>query len=124
MVRRILDIGNSKYKLNKNALSEFILEARHQHAASHYMDGESHDPRECQSADESLDLIFREVMQLYNEYASSESLDALIRLKSKLEQVSLRYRSLVLAEEVMTINSCLPYERRVPSGGAAGRDDD
>ncbi len=56
-----------------------------------------------------------EVMQLYNEYARTENLDVLVRLKDKLEQVSLRYKSVALAEEVLNINSCLPYERRVPS---------
>ncbi|HBA89060.1 MAG TPA: hypothetical protein DCZ75_14080 [Geobacter sp.] len=116
MVRHILDIGNSKYKLNKDALCEFLLEARHQNEASRFINGHDFGSMECESVSDSLDLVFREVMQLYNEYATTESLDALMKLKNKLEHVSSRYRSLALAEEVMNINSCLPYERRVQSG--------
>lgn len=120
MVRHILDIGNAKYRLNKNAISEFILEVRHQSAASRpeLASGGGEDAKP--PADEALEAIFRDVMQLYNEYARTESLDALIQLKMKLEQVSLRYRSVALAEEVMNINCCLPYERRVPQTGPSG----
>lgn len=117
MVKSILEIGNAKYKIDRLALGRFKEEARQNAMAGS-------DERELlpemasggASLDESLDTVFQEVMQLYNEYARSESIDVLMRLKDKLEQVSLRYRSLALAEEVLNINSCLPYERRVPSG--------
>jgi len=117
MVKCILDIGNAKYKLNRNALSLFMQEAQQHDAASPGSDDdEDQGSRYCETPflDASLERVFNEVMQLYKEYAISESLDVLIRLKYRLEQVSLRYRSLALAEEVMNINSCLPYERRVP----------
>lgn len=120
MVKCILDIGNAKYKINRDALSLFIQEAQQQGASPSDADGcrEQGSP-ECEAGsflvDAALESIFKEVMQLYHEYARSESLDVLVRLKCKLEQVSLRYHSLALAEEVMNINSCLPYERRVRS---------
>lgn len=121
MVKSILEIGNAKYKINRLALCRFKEEARENAMAGT-------DEREVLpemaggsvSLDESLDTVFREVMQLYNEYARSESIDVLVRLKDKLEQVSLRYKSLALAEEVLSINSCLPYERRVPSDSRPG----
>ncbi|WP_136525812.1 hypothetical protein [Geomonas ferrireducens] len=114
MVRSILDIGNAKYKIDRLALCRFREEARRNADAG--ADERKAEPRDVRpSIEESLDCVFMEVMQLYNEYARTESLDVLVRLKDKLEQVSLRYKSVALAEEVLNINSCLPYERRVPS---------
>lgn len=113
MVRSILDIGNAKYKIDRLALCRFREEARRNADAG--ADERKAEPHLGTSIEESLDCVFMEVMQLYNEYARTESLDVLVRLKDKLEQVSLRYKSVALAEEVLNINSCLPYERRVPS---------
>lgn len=95
MVRSILDIGNARYRIDRNALRRFIAQAQDS------------------VAEESLDAIFSEVMGLYGEYAVTGKLEVLMKLKCKLEQVSLRYKSLELAEEVLNINSCLPYEWRV-----------
>lgn len=111
MVRSILEIGNAKYRIDRGTLRRFMREAR-----------QSTWPREgsgevCDAAaapcGESLEQVFNEVMGLYNEYAVTGRMEALMKLKSKLEQVSLRYKSLTLAEEVLNINSCLPYEWRV-----------
>ena len=120
MDKRILDIGNARYKINRKALCQ-LMEQVKRNAATGAPDacrgakeGACNADEEKICADESLECIFTEVMLLYNEYARCESMDALIRLKCKLEEVSLRYRSLVLAEEVLNINSCLPYERRIP----------
>lgn len=115
MVRSILDIGNAKYKIDRLALCRFREEARRNADAG----ADAGKAEVCDdvrpSLEESLEHVFMEVMQLYNEYARTENLDVLVRLKDKLEQVSLRYKSVALAEEVLNINSCLPYERRVPS---------
>ncbi|MBJ6751248.1 hypothetical protein [Geomonas anaerohicana] len=112
MVRSILEIGNAKYKIDKIALGRFKEEVR-QNWGKESAEAAPETGRDL-TLDESLDAVFLEVMQLYNEYAKSESIDVLLRLKDKLEQVSLRYKSLALAEEVLNINSCLPYERRIP----------
>ncbi|BCG46708.1 hypothetical protein GEOBRER4_n1517 [Citrifermentans bremense] len=118
MVRSILEIGNAKYEIDQDALKRFMREAR-QSAA---LRGELDDGKEkvltysasvSPPAEASIDAVFDEVLQLYNEYARNDDLDVLMQLKAKLEQVSLRYKSLALAEEVLNINSCLPYERRV-----------
>lgn len=95
MVKSILDIGNAKYRIDRSVLRRFMRDARESYA------------------EESLDAVFDEVMGLYGEYAVTGRLEVLMRLKCKLEQVSLRYKSLELAEEVLNINSCLPYEWRV-----------
>lgn len=118
MVRSILEIGNAKYEIDQDALKRFMREAR-QSAA---LRGEIDDGKEkvltysasvSPPAEASIEAVFDEVLQLYNEYARNDDLDVLMQLKAKLEQVSLRYKSLALAEEVLNINSCLPYERRV-----------
>ncbi|MBU5636963.1 hypothetical protein KOM00_09470 [Geomonas sp. Red69] len=119
MVRSILEIGNAKYKIDRLILGRFKEEVR-QHWTKGDAGVEAPVPGPAPSLDESLELVFKEVMQLYNEYAKTESIDVLLRLKDKLEQVSLRYKSLALAEEVLNINSCLPYERRVPQGSEEG----
>ena len=90
MQKYIFDIGRAKYQLNTEAFSPL-------------RDGGN-----------EVDEVFEEVMQLYREYARTGSMDVLVSLKCRLEEVSLRYRSMALAEEVLAINSCLPYERRVP----------
>lgn len=118
MVRSILEIGNAKYEIDLDALKRFMREAR-QSAA---LRGDLEDGKEkvltysgcvAPPVEASIEEVFDEVLQLYNEYARNDDLDVLMQLKSKLEQVSLRYKSVVLAEEVLNINSCLPYERRV-----------
>lgn len=120
MVRSILEIGNAKYKIDRLALCRFREEARRN--AGNGADERVAEPCEelRTSIEESLDLVFMEVMKLYNEYARTENLDVLVRLKNKLEQVSFRYKSVALAEEVLHINSCLPYERRVPGSSGSG----
>jgi len=117
VVKCILDIGNAKYKIDKNSLNLFMQEVRGTDFAPYpdsSLDQGSLDDAICDRfAQGAPGRIFREIMQLYNEYARTENLDVLVKLKVKLEQASSRYKSLVLAEEVLTINSCLPYERRV-----------
>lgn len=121
MVRSILEIGSAKYKIDKYALGRFKEEVLQNVPA---VDDEGEAVAETSgcsgSLDESLEQVFAEVMQLYNEYARSESIDVLLRLKDKLEQVSMRYKSMALAEEVLNINSCLPYERRIPADSHGG----
>jgi len=125
MVKSILDIGNAKYEIDRNALRRFMHEAKQSAAMQGVPDiGEHRSNSGSEAAafpaDESIETIFIQVMQLYNEYAVSGSLDVLIKLKCELEQVSSRYKSLALAEEVLNINSCLPYEWRVRC--CSGRD--
>ncbi|QWV94907.1 hypothetical protein KP004_06935 [Geomonas oryzisoli] len=120
MVRSILEIGNAKYKIDRIALGRFKDEVRENWNQESAGAAEQETGRAL-TLDESLDAVFLEVMQLYNEYAKTESIDVLLRLKDKLEQVSLRYKSLALAEEVLNINSCLPYERRIPKDSEISR---
>ena len=125
MVKSILEIGNARYEIDRDALRRFMREAQQSAAMQGVPDtGEQQKPGGSEaaafSADEPIETIFIQVMQLYNEYGMSGSLDALIKLKFKLEQVSSRYKSLALAEEVLNINSCLPYEWRVRC--CSGRD--
>jgi hypothetical protein len=121
MVKRIIDIGYAKYRIYRHALCVFMEEAKQVTAASppegcRGADGEPEGADAVEEgSDEELERVCAEVMQLYREYARSESMDVLLRLKCLLEEVSSRYRSLALAEEVLHINSCLPYERRVPT---------
>ena len=125
MVKSIIEIGNARYEIDRNALRLFMREAQ-ESAVMQGVPGigeqQSRDGGEpaAFSADEPIEITFNRVMQLYNEYTISGSLDALIKLKCKLEQVSARYKSFALAEEVLNINSCLPYEWRVRCCG--GRD--
>lgn len=118
MVKSIIEIGNARYEIDRNALRLFMREAQ-ESAAMQGVPGigeqQSQDGGETAafSADEPIEITFNRVMQLYNEYTISGSLDVLIELKCTLEQVSLKYKSLALAEEVLNINSCLPYEWRV-----------
>ena len=118
MVKSIIEIGNARYEIDRNALRLFMREAQ-ESAAMQGVPGigeqQSRDGGETAafSADEPIEITFNRVMQLYNEYTISGSLDVLIELKCTLEQVSSKYKSLALAEEVLNINSCLPYEWRV-----------
>lgn len=114
MVKSILAIGNAKYEMDRSALLRFRREARQSSAPQDPQPGmvPGSEPLPL-GAEETVDASFDEVMQLYNEYARSQNLGVLVELKSKLEQVSLRYKSVALAEEVLNINSCLPYEWRV-----------
>lgn len=118
MVKSIIEIGNARYEIDRNALRLFMREAQ-ESAAMQGVPGigeqQSQDGGETAAfpADEPIEITFNRVMQLYNEYTISGSLDVLIELKCTLEQVSLKYKSLALAEEVLNINSCLPYEWRV-----------
>lgn len=107
MDKYIFDIGRARYKISSDALCA-LMEGR---------GGEEGRPGAAvaqQRVAGDGEGEFEEVMRLYREYARTGSLDALVGLKSRLEEVSARYRSMALAEEVLAINSCLPYERRVP----------
>ena len=117
MDKRILDIGCAKYQIDRNALFRFMEEAagNRENPRCGSEAGES-DAAANLCADRAVEGIFWEVLELYNEYNETSSLDTLLQLKCRLEEASLRYRSLPLAEEVLSINSCLPYERRIPCG--------
>jgi len=122
MYKRIIDIGNARYRISMDDLSAMMEEAREgaagipMHASGTTDEGlREVDVTTVGSGDE-LEGVFSEVMRLYQEYTRSASMDVLVRLRCRLEEVSLRYRSFALAEEVLNINSCLPYERRVPAG--------
>lgn len=120
MEKVIYDIGNAKYKVNRLELFRMMEEARGNLVGgapeTSHDNGSAPDPDTLKGRDDDAALSdsFMDVMRLYNEYARSESLDVLIKLKCLLEEVSTRYKSMALAEEVLTINSCLPYDRRVP----------
>jgi len=119
MEKSIFGIGRVRYRINMDAFSDLMGE----------MGGESSDQKQPASAGardpldatsanlgdrREIEEVFDDVMQLYREYGRTGSMDVLVTLKCLLEEVSLRYRSVALAEEVLNINSCLPYERRVP----------
>lgn len=111
MVNSILKIGHCKYRLDKTVLNRCMRKAGQGFTVGT-------DPQKAEAGTHpgaTPDLLFNEIMALYNEYARSESLDVLVRLKCKLEQACVMYGSHELAEEVLSINSCLPYERRVPA---------
>lgn len=112
MVNSILKIGHCKYRLDKTLLKRCMRKAGQDFAVG----ADAQDVAAVTYPGVTPDALFNEVMELYNEYARSESLDVLVRLKCKLEQACVMYGSHELAEEVLSINSCLPYERRVPAG--------
>lgn len=122
MYKRIIDIGNARYRISMDDLSAMMEEAKNGAAVTPTLAScpMNQGLREVDlakvSGGDELEGVFPEVMRLYQEYARSASMDVLVKLRSRLEQVSLRYRSFALAEEVLIINSCLPYERRVPAG--------
>lgn len=116
MERQIFEIGRGKYKFNKRALNAFIEESKLRESA---LDRNGSGTTAAASYageanDKELQCILDEVMALYRDYMRSESVDLLVLLKCRLEEVSTRYQSHVLAGEVLNIISCLPYERRVP----------
>lgn len=118
MERRIFEIGRGRYKFDKKTLGAFIEESRNRSP-----EGERPNPGDVPAAadrvdepgDQELQRVIEEVTALYHDYLRGESVDLLIKLKCRLEEVSTRYQSHVLAAEVLNINSCLPYERRVPA---------
>ena len=118
MVRHILDIGSGRYEFDKKTLDSFIEEARNRPteggiAGVPEVAGSAGDPNGTE-----MQCIFDEVMALYHDYMKYQNVELLVRLKCRLEEVSIRYHSHVLAAEVLTINSCLPYEHRVPAPGS------
>lgn len=119
MDKRIFDIGHARYKLNVEAFSDLLGEKLPVQECSSRLGTQATGSESC--CDPELEAVFNQVMQLYREYARTGSMDLLVRLKCRLEEVSLRYRSVPLAEEVLQINSCLSYERRVPGTGG-GKD--
>jgi hypothetical protein len=125
MYKRIIDIGNARYRISLDDLSAMMEEAKDGAAEIRTQTScpSNEGLREVDVAKvgvgDELEGVFSEVMRLYQEYTRSASMDVLVRLRCRLEEVSLRYRSFALAEEVLNINSCLPYERRVPAGNLA-----
>ena len=65
--------------------------------------------------DQEITSISEEVLSLYQDYQRCQNIEVLVKLKCRLQDVSVRYKSHVLAEEVLSINSCLPYELRILS---------
>lgn len=122
MYKRIIDIGNARYRISMDDLSAMMEEAKNGAAVMPILascpkdEGLPEVDHAKVTGGDELEGVFLEVMRLYQEYARTASMDVLVRLRCRLEQVSLRYRSFALAEEVLIINSCLPYERRVPAG--------
>jgi len=126
METRIFEIGRGRYSISRSLLGSFLMESK-----KRVSEGEPHDgpfraagDRAGEPCDRELRRIFEEVMELYDDYMRFESVDLLLRLKCRLQEVSVRYSSHVLASEVLAINSCLPYESRIPrvrvaSGGKA-----
>jgi hypothetical protein len=114
MVRHICDIGRGRYKFDKNTLDSFLEEARNRPTTG---DAETPDVARGAEGQDDGEMLgtFDEVMSLYQDYMRFQSVDLLIQLKRRLEQASIRYHSHVLAAEVLTINSCLPYEHRIPA---------
>jgi len=117
MARNIFEIGSGKYQFDQKTFNSFLEESRNRPPAC----GAAEVPGAGQSGGAVNDLemqgIFEEVMALYHDYMNCQNVEVLLRLKSRLQEFSLRYRSHVLAEEVLNINSCLPYEHRVPGAG-------
>lgn len=118
MEKYIFDIGCGRYKINTDALHAFLEEAAEEQlkASSGAAPGSPGAATADGCSESEIEHVFEEVMHLYREYARTGSMDVLVSLKCRLEEVSLRYRSVALAEEVLNINSCLPYERRLPNG--------
>ena len=115
MVRHICDIGRGRYIFDKSTLHSFLEEAKAQPTPNDPLEfTDAVQVANGPDADEML-LIFEEVMALYHDYMRCQSVDLLVKLKCRLEQVSIRYHSHVLAAEVLNINSCLPYELRIPA---------
>jgi hypothetical protein len=113
MQRNLFGIGNGRYEFNRQTLDNFIEEARRR-ASSHYAEvdsAETANPPVC--GDWETRYVYEEILGMYREYQKCQSLDLLVRLKCRLQEISVRYGSHVLAAEVININSCLPYEKRI-----------
>jgi hypothetical protein len=115
MVRHICDIGRGRYIFDKSTLNSFMEEARNQPTPGDHPGITEIAHRANGPDDDEMLGIFEEVMALYRDYTRFQSVDLLVKLKCRLEQVSIRYHSHVLAAEVLNINSCLPYEHRIPA---------
>jgi len=110
MEKNIFDIGSGRYTFDSNTLDSFIEEAKNRGCEFDLLDaaGTADVPNQLE-----IERIFAEVRSLYQEYMQCQRVEPLVRLKCRLEEVSIRFNSHVLAEEVLTINSCLPYELRI-----------
>ena len=115
MDKQLFDIGSGKYFFDKKTLDSFIEEAKNRTPYREICDtGLMHaDDGVAEPNEMEMQTIFEEVMLLYQDYLQVQSVDLLLRLKCRLEEFSIRYQSHVLAEEVIHINSCLPYENRM-----------
>jgi hypothetical protein len=117
MARHILDIGSGRYTFDRKTLSAFIDEARNRPSLTYagtsgVQTAPEQDP--CDGRDEQeMQRMFDEVMSLYLNYLRCQKVEMLVRLKDRLVEYSIQYQSHVLAEEVLNINSCLPYEHRI-----------
>lgn len=116
MEKQIFDIGRGKYVFDMQTLHYFIEEAnsRGQHDGSWCATRGYEVAVDESPTEEEMNSVFDEIMSLYREYLHCQNLEVLVKLKARLQDYSVRYQSLVLAEEVLNINSCLPYELRVP----------
>jgi hypothetical protein len=114
MARHIFEIGSGRYRFDIKTLDSFIDEARNSPAAHQSVGAPGTGRSPDALSDQEVQVIFDEVMSLYNDYTRCQSVDLLVRLKCRLEEFSIRYKSHVLAAEVLNINSCLPYEQRIP----------
>ena len=116
MVRHIYDIGSGRYKFDKATLDSFIEESRNRPPLPESAGASGANPL-AGMGEQEMQGIFAEVMALYHDYQKFERVDLLLRLKCRLEEFSIRYKSHVLATEVLNINSCLPYEQRISCSG-------
>jgi hypothetical protein len=118
MEKNIFDIGSGRYTFDENTLDSFIQEAKNR--TSDFGLPETIGPDAVPNEAE-IERILAELMSLYQDYVQCQSIELLVTLKCRLEEVSIRFKSHVLAEEVLTINSCLPYEQRIFHGGKQPR---
>jgi hypothetical protein len=115
MKKNIFDIGSGRYTFDTNTLDSFIEEAKMRCSESSESGlANPATPLDGPKGGE-IERITEEVMSLYRDYVQCQSVEPLVRLKCRMEEVSIRFKSHVLAEEVLTINSCLPYEQRILS---------
>lgn len=112
MQRHIFGIGCGRYEFNKQTLDSFIEEARSRSLAGRLAEATGQADG-CTPSDREAQAVFDEIMKLYRDYNMCQSVESLVILKCRLEEYSLRYNSHVLAGEVLSINSCLPYEERI-----------
>jgi hypothetical protein len=110
MQRNLFGIGNGRYEFDRQTLDNFIEEAKNRAGLTAGEQGAAATTAGC--ADWETRYVYEEILGLYREYQRGQSLDLLIRLKCRLQEISVRYGSHVLAAEVLNINSCLPYEKR------------